>query len=158
MSDATPGGGSAHPVQSLIAMAIAGAEAIPVWFYALLMRGAVAMVFWQSARTKVDGLITLKQSTFFLFEYEYALPVIPPVWAAYLATYSEHVFSVLLLLGLATRLSAAALLVMTLVIQIFVYPGAWVLHLSWAAMLTYLIARGAGALSVDALVRQKSIA
>lgn len=155
MSDTTSGGKSAHQVRSLIGGAIAVAEAIPVWFYALLMRLAVAMVFWQSARTKVDGLITLKQSTFFLFEYEYALPVIPPVWAAYLATYSEHIFSVLLLLGLATRLSAAALLAMTLVIQIFVYPGAWALHLSWAAMLLYLIARGAGALSLDHLLRQK---
>lgn len=156
MSNTTPGVGSAHRVQALIDGAVAVAEAIPVWFYALAMRGAVGVVFWQSARTKVEGLVTLKQSTFFLFEYEYALPVVPPVWAAYLATYSEHVFSALLLVGLATRLSAAALLVMTLVIQIFVYPGAWALHLGWAAMLIYLIAQGAGALSVDALVRQKS--
>ena len=46
------------------------------------------------------------------------------VLAAYLAAGAEHLFPVLLVLGLFTRLSAAALLGMTLVIQMFVYPDA----------------------------------
>ncbi|MGZ5239103.1 MAG: DoxX family protein, partial [Caldimonas sp.] len=63
--------------------------------------------------------------------------------------YSEHFFPLLLVLGLATRLSAAALLGMTLVIEVFVYPQAWPTHLSWAAPLMLLAARGAGAFSLD---------
>jgi putative oxidoreductase len=55
----------------------------------------------------------------------------------------------LLVLGLFTRLSALALLGMTAVIQIFVYPGAWSTHLTWAALLLYLVARGGGAVSLD---------
>ena len=128
------------------------AERLPTSVYALMMRGAIFMVFWQSARQKVDGLLTLKPATFYLFQYEYALPLIPSDLAAYVATYCEHVFSVLILIGLATRLSAAALLVMTLVIQIFVYPSGWPLHLMWASILVYLMARGAGRISADRLL------
>ncbi|MCA1606141.1 MAG: DoxX family protein, partial [Acidobacteria bacterium] len=58
-----------------------------------------------------------------------------------------------LVLGLFTRLSALALLIMTLVIQIFVYPDAWPTHLSWAALLLPLIARGGGKLSLDHALR-----
>lgn len=60
-----------------------------------------------------------------------------------------------MLIGLATRFSALALLVMTAVIQIFVYPQAYVIHLTWAAMLLYLIARGAGLLSLDEAAARK---
>lgn len=122
---------------------------IPDWTYASLMRIAVFFVFFLSARTKVDGFLTLKSSTFYLFENEYALPVIPSAWAAYMATYAEHVFSILVLVGLATRLSALALLVMTAVIQIFVYPEAYVVHMTWAAMLLCLVSKGGGLLSAD---------
>jgi putative oxidoreductase len=74
---------------------------------------------------------------------------VPPEIAAHLAAYSEHLFPLLLVLGLFTRLSALALLGMTLVIQVFVYPDAWPTHLSWAALLLYLAGRGAGRLSLD---------
>ena len=66
-----------------------------------------------------------------------------------MATLAEHLFPVLLVLGLFTRLSALALLGMTLVIQVFVYPDAWPTHLSWAALMLYLAGRGAGRLSLD---------
>jgi putative oxidoreductase len=62
---------------------------------------------------------------------------------------AEHVFPFLLLIGLATRFSALALLGMTLVIQLFVYPDAYATHGTWAALLLYLMARGPGALSID---------
>lgn len=126
-------------------------ERIPHGLIALAARLGVGGVFWQSARTKVDGF-TIKDSTFYLFREEYALPLVPPDLAAVMATASEHVFSVLLVLGLATRLSAAALLGMTLVIEIFVYPLAWPTHLVWATCFLYLMAKGAGALSLDALI------
>ena len=126
-------------------------DRIPHGLIALAARCGLGGIFWQSARTKVDG-VTITESTFYLFREEYALPLVPPDLAAVMATASEHIFSVLLVLGLATRLSAAALLGMTLVIEIFVYPLAWPTHLVWATCLLYLIARGAGSLSLDALI------
>lgn len=127
--------------------------AIPEWLIALLMRLGVAGVFFLSGRTKVDGVLHITDSTYALFESEYRLPLVSPFIAAHLATYAEHLFSILLVLGLFTRLSAGAFFFMTLVIEIFVYPDAWPTHLSWAALLLYLIARGGGALSLDRLLK-----
>ena len=121
----------------------------------LIARLGIAAVFFLSGRTKVEGLLTLTDSTYALFESEYALPLIPPNVAAVAATWSEHLFPVLLVLGLGTRISALALLVMTATIQIFVYPDAWPTHLSWAAILLPLVARGGGTLSVDALFARR---
>lgn len=115
----------------------------------LLVRVGIASVFFLSGRTKVDGLLTITPGTYELFRSEYALPLLPPELAAHLATYAEHLFPLLLVLGLATRLSALALLGMTVVIQVFVYPDAWSTHLSWAALLLVLVGRGAGAWSLD---------
>ncbi len=126
---------------------------IPEWLIALLMRLGVAGVFFLSGRTKVDGVLHITDSTYALFASEYRLPLVSPFVAAHVATYSEHLFSILLVLGLFTRLSAAAFLGMTLVIEIFVYPDAWPTHLSWAALLIYLIARGGGAFSLDRLLK-----
>jgi putative oxidoreductase len=122
---------------------------IPEWLLLLLARLAVASVFWLSGRTKVDGVLTIRDSTYTLFAEEYKVPLLPSDVAAHLATYAEHLFPILLILGLLTRLSAAALFMMTLVIQIFVYPDAWPTHLTWAALLLLLVARGGGAVSLD---------
>lgn len=115
----------------------------------LVQRLGIAAIFFYSGRTKVDGLLTVNDGAFELFRSEYALPLVPPEAAAYAATYSEHLFPLLLVLGLLTRLSALALLVMTLVIQLFVYPDAWPTHLSWAGLLLPLIALGGGRVSFD---------
>ncbi|MBX9614407.1 MAG: DoxX family protein [Caulobacteraceae bacterium] len=126
---------------------------LPDWLIALTARTGIAAVFFLSGRTKVDGLIAVSDSALFLFAEEYRLPLIPGDLAAHLATYAEHLFPVLLVLGLLTRLSAVALLVMTAVIQVLVYPGAWSTHLVWAGLLVYLIRYGAGAVSLDRLWR-----
>lgn len=120
---------------------------------ALACRGSIAAIFYLSGRTKVEGFLTLTEGAFELFRSEYKLPLISPDIAAHLATYSEHLFPLLLVLGLLTRLSAIALLGMTLTIQVFVYPEAWPTHLSWAALLLYLAGRGGGALSLDRLLK-----
>lgn len=117
----------------------------------LVQRLGVASIFFLSGRTKVEGWFTLTDGTFYLFQTDYALPLIPPVASAYIATISEHLFSILLVLGLFTRASAFALLGMTLVIEIFVYPEAWPTHLSWAGLLLPLIAYGGGKWSADRL-------
>ncbi|WP_431479770.1 DoxX family protein [Pseudomonas simiae] len=121
----------------------------------LVARVAIAAVFFLSGRTKVTGFIELKPSTYTLFRSEYALPLIPPDWAAHLATYAEHLFPLLLVLGLLTRPAAAALLGMTLVIEVFVYPAAWPVHLTWAGLLLPLLAYGGGAWSLDRLISGK---
>jgi len=123
-------------------------ERIPYALVALAARIFPAAVFWQSGQTKVEGF-RIADSTFFLFANEYKVPLIPPDVAAYIATIAEHVFPVLLVIGLFTRLSALALLIMTLVIQTFVYPTAWVTHGLWAGAFLVLMARGPGALSLD---------
>ena len=124
-------------------------QVIPDAALLLLARLGIAAVFLQSGRTKVEGLLTLTDGTYELFRTEYALPLIPPVIAAHTATYSEHLFPILLILGLFTRPAALALLGMTAIIEIFVYPDAWPTHLSWAALLIPLVVRGGGAWSLD---------
>lgn len=126
---------------------------IPESFIALVTRLGVAAIFFQSGRTKVDGLLHITDGTYSLFREEYRLPLIPSDIAAHLATYSEHLFSILLAVGLFTRFSALAFLGMTAVIEVFVYPDAWPTHLSWAGLLIYLVARGGGAWSLDRMFR-----
>lgn len=118
-------------------------------FLVLVARLSIAAIFFMSGQTKVSGFLTITPSTYELFRTEYALPLISPELAAHLAAYSEHVFPVLLVVGLFTRASALALLGMTFVIEVFVYPDAWPTHLSWAGLLLLIIARGAGKLSLD---------
>ncbi|MDI1279771.1 MAG: putative oxidoreductase [Brevundimonas sp.] len=126
---------------------------VPAWLLSLVVRLGIAAVFFLSGRTKVDGLLHITDGTYYLFAEEYRVPLIPGDIAAHLATWSEHLFPLLLVLGLMTRLSALALLGMTLVIQTFVYPGAWATHLTWAGLLLYLVRHGAGTVSLDRLFR-----
>ncbi|MGQ3066818.1 MAG: DoxX family protein [Brevundimonas sp.] len=128
-------------------------RAMPQWALSLIIRFGIASVFFLSGRTKVDGLLRITDSTYYLFETEHRLPLIPGDLAAHLATWSEHLFPILIVLGLATRLSALALLGMTLVIEVFVYPLGWSTHLLWAGLLLYLIRFGAGPVSLDRLLR-----
>jgi putative oxidoreductase len=135
---------------------------IPYWLCALALRIFPAAVFWQSGQTKVEGW-QVTAGALYLFREEYKLPLIDPVIAAHLAAFAEHFFPLLLVIGLATRLSALALLLMTLVIQIFVYPGAWPTHGTWIACFLVLIAQGPGIVSLDHLIgirfrAQKTIA
>jgi putative oxidoreductase len=125
---------------------------IPADLLALAARLGIAAVFWQSGRTKVDEQFHVTDSAIALFTDEFKLPLLDPAFAAHLAAYAEHLFPLLLALGLFTRLSALALLGMTLVIQIFVYPDAWPTHLSWAAILLLLLHHGGGRLSMDAVL------
>lgn len=122
---------------------------------ALAARFGIAGIFFMSGRTKVERWLTVSDNAIALFADEYKVPLLPPEIAAHIAAYAEHLFPLLLALGLATRLSALALLGMTAVIQIFVYPAAWAIHLSWAGLLLYLIGRGAGAVSLDRVLGLK---
>jgi putative oxidoreductase len=127
------------------------AERIPQSLVLLASRVAVADIFWRSGQTKVSGF-SIREETFYLFREEYKVPLLPPDLAAYLSTVAEHVFPVLLVIGFATRLSALGLFGMTMVIQLFVVPGGWPEHILWLALLTLIIARGPGAISLDHLI------
>ncbi len=143
-------------------------QRIPNSLLALLARFSVAAVFWKSGQTKIQGFAVdivngeftlgwprLSDSVVGLFKDEYHLPLIPPEIAATLAATAEHLFPLLILFGLATRLSALALLGMTLTIQLFVYPDAYPTHGTWAAVLLYLMVHGPGRLSVDEWVARR---
>jgi putative oxidoreductase len=126
------------------------AERIPLSLVQLAGRIAVGYVFWNSAQSKLASWpITLQ-----LFKMEYQVPILPPEIAATLATATELTGAILLALGLFTRLSALALLGLVSVIQLFVYPGHWGEHLLWASLLLLLLARGAGAISLDHLTKR----
>ena len=138
----------------LVVRVIEGMSAIPYWFTALVLRIPIAAVFWRSGQTKVDGW-HLSSSAVDLFKDEYKLPIIDPTFAAYLSAFAEHFFPVLLVIGLATRFSALALLIMTLVIEIFVYPDAWPTHGTWAACFLVLMVQGPGKISLDHRIAQR---
>ncbi len=130
--------------------------AFPEAIALLFARVALAGIFWRSARTKVEdgSFLTMKDLTVDLFRDEYGMPF--PEITGLIATYAEHFFPILLVLGLATRFGAAGLLVMTLVIQFFVYPEAWwSVHIIWVALALVLITRGGGLFSLDKLVGGK---
>jgi putative oxidoreductase len=128
---------------------------LPQALQLLLARIGIAAVFFLSGRTKVQGWLTIKPFTYELFRSEYRLPLISAELAAPLAAYAEHLFPLLLLAGLFTRSAALALLGMTAVIEIFVYPNAWPTHLLWSAVLLPLIAHGGGRWSFDRLFFDK---
>ena len=128
------------------------AERIPYSIVALVARIAAASVFWRSAQTKIEGIFQVKDTTFYLFSEKYKVPILPPEMAAYIATYQELVGAALLVIGLATRLTALAFIGMTAVIQFFVYPGGWPDHILWFGLLLWIVARGPGAISVDHLI------
>lgn len=136
------------------------------WLILLLARLSIAGIFWQSAQTKIDGfqfdLINgvflwgiphIKESTFFLFEYEYALPIISPTLAAYMATTAELLLSLALVFGVMTRVAGLMLCIMILVIE-WVYPLAFITHLSWMSLTLLIAMRGAGPLSLDCWLRR----
>ncbi|MCG3185948.1 MAG: hypothetical protein IOMNBAOH_00494 [Rhodocyclaceae bacterium] len=151
--------------RALVRQVVAAIDALarlPHTLIALLARFSMAAVFWNSGQTKIEGLAInivtgeftlgwprLADSAVALFRDEYRLPFIPPEFAAPMTALAEHLLPMLMLVGLGTRFAALALLGMTLVIQLFVYPGAYATHGTWAAVLLYLMARGPGAASLD---------
>lgn len=135
---------------------------------AFIARFSVAGVFWKSGQTKVSGFeldivnmqfslgaISLSDSALELFKEEYQLPLVPYELAAYSASIAEHILPALLLLGIASRFSALCLFIMTLVIQVLVYPSAYTLHGLWASTLLLIIFYGPGKLSFDHLIAKK---
>jgi putative oxidoreductase len=124
---------------------------MPQVVFDLIFRASVAVVFFKSGMVKIQSWDLTVQ----LFADEYRVPLLPPEFAAYLATAAELICPVLLVLGLGARLSSLALLGMTAVIQIFVYPNAYADHLLWAGPLLWVLTRGPGAVSIDHIIARR---
>ena len=150
----TPSRADSGAIASLVRWSIGLMARIPYSIVALAARVFPAAVFWYSGQTKVEGW-RVSESAVALFREEYQVPLLSPEIAAHLAAFAEHFFPILLVIGLATRYAALALLTMTAVIQIFVYPGAWPTHGVWAACFLIVIARGPGIFSLDHLIARR---
>ena len=125
--------------------AIAILDRFPLSILQLMFRIAIAAVFWSSGPTKIASWDT----TIALFRNEYMVPLLPPEIAATMSAAFELSCSVLIVVGLATRLATLPLLGMTFVIEVFVYPEFWAMHLMWATILLFLLTKGPGAFSLD---------
>jgi len=132
------------PVQRVIALL----NQVPFDVLILVARAATFSVFIHSGLQKLSDW----NATLMLFRDEYKVPILPPEVAAYMAASMELGLSSLVLLGFATRISALGLLGMVSVIQIFVYPQAWPDHIQWLAFMIFIVCRGPGAYSLDALI------
>lgn len=141
------------PVLMGVMRAVRWLDSIPYSMIAIPLRLAVANVFWSSAMVK----LTNWDAAVYLFTDEYRLPLLPPELAAYMGVSIELSTPILLVLGFLTRPAAAALLGMTTVIEVFVYPRAWPTHIQWASMMLVLLARGPGKFSVDWLIRKRIV-
>ena len=124
---------------------------VPLSLILLLMRVAVGSVFFKAGLLKYRSW----ELTLLLFRDEYMVPLLDPALAARIATFNELAFSLLLFLGLATRMATVPFLGMLVVIQLFVYPNAWTEHLVWTSILLLLLTRGGGALSLDYLLTRR---
>ena len=127
-------------------------DRLPLSLLQLLARISIGAIFWSAGLTKIASWST----TLTLFQNEYAVPLLPPPLAAELATAIELVCPVLLILGLGTRLAVLPMLAQTFVIEVFVYPAAWIEHLTWASLLLLLLGRGAGVLSLDHILKVRA--
>jgi putative oxidoreductase len=121
---------------------------LPQSLLQLVARGAMATVFLAAGRHKVEGLATLKPSTYAMFRLDYPF-ALPPEVAAQTITLAEHLLPVLLLVGLFTRASALILIAMTLAMDVWIAPASWPQHLCWTGLLLTLVAHGGGAVSLD---------
>lgn len=121
---------------------------------ALVARMYIAKIFFFAGLTKIQDW----ETTLFLFEEEYAVPLLSPELAAFLGTFGELVFPILLLAGLFTRYSAIALSIVNIVAVISleeIAPAALYLHVIWGVLLAQLAVYGGGLLSLDTLIKRK---
>jgi putative oxidoreductase len=125
--------------------AITVLDRFPLSILQLMFRVAIAAVFWSSGLTKIASW----ETTIALFRDEYMVPLLPPEIAAVMSATFELSCSALIVVGLATRLATLPLLGMTFVIEVFVYPEYWTMHLMWASVLLFLLTKGPGTFSLD---------
>jgi putative oxidoreductase len=149
-AQAMPANAAANPLQ-LLKGAFDLLGRFPLALILLMSRVGVGTVFFKSGLVKIASW----QSTVQLFANEYRVPLLPPELAATLGASVELSAPILLFTGFASRFGAAAMLGMTFVIEVFVYPENWAEHLTWASLLTLIATRGAGPISIDYLLARR---
>ena len=145
--------------EPLIRRALEQIEALGRVLAPPMLRIALALPFFRSGLTRWDGFLSISPATLFLFENQFKLHIFggaynfpAPDTVALIVAIAEIALPVLLVLGIATRFAALALLVMTGVIQL-VFPDGWAnFHLYWASLAVGLMALGPGPLSLDRLI------
>lgn len=119
------------------------------------LRLFLANIFFKSGLTKIKSW----DSTLYLFNNEYQVPLLPPELAAWLATAGELGLPVLLVLGLFTRFAAAGLFILNVVAVISYYSelseAGINQHLYWGMLLVALLSMSRSAWSVDAWLEQR---
>lgn len=117
-------------------------------FFQLAARFIVAKAFFMSGLSKIKSF----ESTIWLFQDEYKVPLLPPVCAAYIGTGAELILPPLLLLGLGGRFAAIALFIFNAV-AVISYPDIGYAginqHYYWGALIAIIIFFGPGKWSVD---------
>lgn len=141
--------GARRPLASLVQLVLDRLGRFPLALLQLIFRFSIASVFFMSGHSKILSW----QTTILLFANEYRVPVLSPEAAATISATFELGCSTLIFFGLMTRLATLPLLGMVAVIQTFVYPENWVEHLTWAAMLVFILTRGPGPISIDGLLK-----
>jgi putative oxidoreductase len=121
----------------------------------LAVRIWIGLVFFRSGLEKAKDW----DATVFLFKEEYQLPILPPEIAAALGMTTEFCMPIFLILGLAARLAAMPLIIMTCVIQ-FVLGAAMPAydspeHFYWLFLLCAIVVRGPGLLSLDHFIAKR---
>lgn len=114
----------------------------------LLVRLYVASIFFKSGLTKLRDW----ESTLMLFEYEYEVPLLSPVVAAWAGTIGELVLPVLLAIGLLSRLSAAGLFIVNIVAVLSlvdISAAAMNEHILWGSLLLAVVLFGGEKFSLD---------
>jgi putative oxidoreductase len=115
----------------------------------IALRLFLANVFFKSGLTKIQTW----DSTLYLFREEYQVPLLPPEFAAYLATSAELALPVLLALGLFGRFAALGLFILNAVAAYSYYdqlsPAGLLQHLYWGMLLAILLVHGLGKWSMD---------
>lgn len=126
-------------------------DRVPLSLLLLVARISTFSVFMRSGLVKLSDW----SATLMLFSDEYKVPVLPPAFAAYMAASMELGCSTLILVGLLTRVSVLALFGMITTIQVFVYPSAWPDHIQWIGFMIFILFRGPGEISLDAVLTRK---
>lgn len=123
----------------------------------LAIRLYVANVFFRSGLLKIGNW----DGTLYLFENEYKVPLLAPVAAAWLGTFAELFFPVLLALGLAARFAALSLFAFNIVAVVSFWrvlgenQAALNAHWYWGVLLAVTLFHGPGQLSLDHWIRRR---
>lgn len=161
---------SHSPVARVLARIVAVCGVIPYGLIALVLRLVAARAFFVDGQAKVVGPAvspSIQGSDFsFILPAQVRADVlnslatqfsgvaVSPAFIAYGLAYAEFLLPICLLIGFGTRIAALVLLVITIVLQIYVEPDAlWTVHAYWFSILLVLMTFGAGAISLDRLIR-----